>query len=125
MDIKKQIDYWRTSSDEDFAAAQCLFEKGHLRHSLFLAHLAVEKAIKANVVRQTKDIPPKIHNLTRLADMAKLSLNAEQANFIQTLGAYQLEGRYPDAEQVILMPEAVKKKLAITKEILQWLKAQL
>lgn len=34
MDVGKQVDYWRTSSEEDFAAAESLLEKGHLRHSI-------------------------------------------------------------------------------------------
>ena len=125
MDIQKQIEYWKTGAEEDFAAAQPLLEKGYLRHCLFFVHLSIEKMLKAHIVRQTKDIPPKIHNLVRLADIAKLSLNAEQTNFIQTFGAYQLEGRYPDAGQVILELEPVRKKLAVAEEILKWLKAQL
>jgi hypothetical protein len=39
MDVDKQIEYWRAGSDEDFAAAESLLEKGHLRHSLILLPL--------------------------------------------------------------------------------------
>ncbi len=46
MDVSKQIDYWKTGAEEDFAAAQSLPEKGHFRHSLFFAHLALEKMLK-------------------------------------------------------------------------------
>lgn len=42
MDVDKQIEYWRAGSDKDFAAAQSLLEKGHLRQSLFFCHLARE-----------------------------------------------------------------------------------
>jgi HEPN domain-containing protein len=49
MNVSKQIDYWRTSGDEDFAAAESLLERGHLRHCLFFAHLAIEKMLKAHV----------------------------------------------------------------------------
>jgi HEPN domain-containing protein len=78
VDVAKQIDYWRTGGDEDFAAAESLLEKGHLRHCLFFAHLAVEKMLKAHVTSQTKDVPPRIHNLIRLAKMAGLSPDSEQ-----------------------------------------------
>jgi HEPN domain-containing protein len=67
MDIKQQLTYWTASSEEDFAAAQSLLEKGHLRHCLFFAHLALEKMLKAHVVVATKNIPPKIHDLVRLS----------------------------------------------------------
>ena len=73
VDVPKQIEYWRTNSDEDFAAAQSPLEKGHLRHSLFFAHLAIEKMLKAHVTRQTKDVPPRSHNLIRLAKLAHLN----------------------------------------------------
>lgn len=46
MDVGKQIQFWITSSEEDFAAAESLFEKSHLRHSLFFAHLALETGIR-------------------------------------------------------------------------------
>jgi HEPN domain-containing protein len=100
VDAQKQIDYWQTSSDEDLAAAQSLLEKGHFRHCLFFAHLAIEKMLKAHVTRHIKDIPPRTHNLVRLAEIAKLKLDSEQEEFLREFGIYQLEGRYPDFEQV-------------------------
>ncbi len=42
MDVPKQVDYWRIGGQEDLAAAKSLLEKGHLRHGLFFAHLALE-----------------------------------------------------------------------------------
>jgi len=125
MDIEKQIEYWRTSSDEDFAAAQSLLEKEHLRHSLFFAHLAIEKMLKAHVTRQTKDIPPRIHNLIRLVEIAGLALESEQASFLRRFDMYQLEGRYPDSALTLIDLKAAKEKLALAGDMIKWLKAQL
>ena len=125
MDIRKQIDYWKTSADEDFAAAQSLLEKGHLRHSLFFAHLAIEKILKAHVTLQTGDLPPRTHNLVRLAEIAELRLDAEKAESLHEFGVYQLEGRYPDSEQIALDLQTAKAELLKTKEMLEWLKTQL
>jgi len=125
MDIEKQIEYWKTGSDEDFAAAQSLLEKGHLRHSLFFAHLAIEKMLKAHVTKQTRDIPPRMHNLVRLAGVAGLSVSSEQGNFLRSFDMYQLEGRYPDRAKVILDFKIAGEKLSMTGDILKWLKAQL
>ena len=47
MDVQKQIEFWKVSAEEDFAAAESLLEKGHFRHCLFFAHLAVEKMLKS------------------------------------------------------------------------------
>ena len=124
MNFRKQIDYWKASSDEDLAAAESLLEKGHLRHCLFFAHLAIEKMLKAHVTRQTNDVPPRIHNLIRLAEIAGLMLNPEQEEFLREFGVYQLEGRYPDSEQVPLDLGLAREEISRAMEMLKWLKKQ-
>ena len=125
MDVQKQVEFWKASAEEDFAAAESLLEKGHLRHCLFFAHLAVEKMLKAHVTRQTNDIPPRIHNLVRLAEIAGLKLELEQENFLREFGIYQLEGRYPDSEQISTNLDTVREEISRAREMLQWLKKQL
>jgi HEPN domain-containing protein len=125
MDVQKQVDYWVASSDEDFAAAESLLEKGHLRHSLFFAHLAIEKMLKALVTKQTKDIPPRIHNLVRLAEIADLKLDQEQELPLREFGVYQLQGRYPDSEEVSLGSSFANEEISRARRMLSWLKRQL
>ena len=125
MDIEKQIEYWNRGSEEDFAAAKSLLEKGHLRHSLFFAHLAIEKMLKAHVTRKTNDIPPRTHNLARLAEITGLKLDPEQTRFLTRFGVYQLEARYPDSSEMLLDEKAAAEKLSFAQEILEWLKSQL
>jgi HEPN domain-containing protein len=125
MDVQKQIDYWETSSNEDFAAAESLLEKEHFRHCLFFAHLALEKMLKAHVTKQTKDIPPRTHNLARLVEIAGLRLDAEQEKFLREFGIYQLEGRYPDYEQIPLDIDLVRSEISKVSEMIRWLKKQL
>jgi len=74
MDVEKQIDYWRQGSTEDWEVAVRLVKDGKSRHGLFFAHLAPEK-LKALVCRHTRDIPPRIHNLTRLSQLAGRTSN--------------------------------------------------
>jgi HEPN domain-containing protein len=125
MGIEEQIEYWKRGSAEDLAAAESLLEKGHLRHCLFFAHLALEKMIKAHVVRTTRDDPPRIHNLVRLAQLTGLDPDDEQEKFLRRFDLYQLEGRYPDARQVVLDPGLTRRELQKATEIWQWLKTQL
>jgi HEPN domain-containing protein len=125
VDVRKQVEYWSSSSEEDLAAAKSLMEKGHFRHSLFFAHLAVEKMLKAHVTKQTGDIPPRIHNLVRLAELAEMAISAKQAAFLRGFGVYQMEGRYPDSAQVPLDLETARGKLALAQEMLEWLKSRL
>ncbi len=125
MDIDEQVEYWKTGSVEDLAAAEALLEKGHLRHCLFFAHLALEKMLKAHVVRATRDDPPRLHNLVRLAQLAGLKPTDEQERFLRRFDLYQLEGRYPDARQVVLDAGLARQELQKATETWQWLKTQL
>ncbi len=125
MDITEQIRFWVNSSDEDFAAARSLCEKGHFRHTLFFAHLAIEKMLKAHVVQRMKQTPPKIHDLVRLSKISALDLNDEQQACLLEFRAYQLEGRYPDSQQIPVNKEFVRQELSRAAEILKWLNEQL
>ncbi len=125
MDVEKQVDYWRSGSEEDIAAAETLMERGHLRHALFFAHLCLEKALKAHVTRKTGDVPPRIHNLVRLAELAGLALDSERADFLRRFNLYQLEGRYPEMGEAQLDTETANERLALAKEMVGWLTVKL
>ncbi len=125
MDVQEQIAYWTTGSQEDFDAAGSLLEKGHLRHSLFFAHLAIEKVLKALVVRRTEKEPPKIHNLVRLAGLAGIETSLEQQRFLRRFDLYQLEGRYPDSRPTIINRGIAIRELHEAAEALTWLRAEL
>lgn len=125
MDVPKQIDYWRTGGQEDMEVAEILCENGRFRHALFLAHLAIEKALKAHVTQQTREVPPKIHNLLRLAELAGLTLPVDRVEFLNTFDAYQLEGRYPDMVPARLDQKKAAWNLMKARENFKWLIAQL
>ena len=108
-----KIDYWRKSALEDLEAGRSLLEKGHFRHSLFLAHLALEKMLKARVIIHTRQLPPKIHNLERLAEISGLQLSLERKQTLSAFGIHQLQGRYPDPSQPPVDKESAAKDFAI------------
>ena len=125
MDVEKHIEYWRTGGREDFEVAQSLLENGHFRHALFFVHLAVEKMLKAHVTRTTQAVPPRIHNLIRLAELAALPLAESQQAFLRTLNLFQLEGRYPDAVQAPINRAGAEARAHQANEVIAWLTAQL
>ena len=125
MDIKEHILYWKNSSQEDLDAAWSLLEKKHLRHCMFFAHLTLEKAIKAHVTKKIQQVPPRIHNLLRLVEIAEIALDDKRTDFLREFGVYQLEGRYPDSEQIDLNESFVKSELDKVKEMFEWLISQL
>jgi len=125
MNVARQVEYWRKSSIEDLEAALSLVDKGHLRHGLFFANLAIEKMLKAHVTRCTGDVPPRTHNLVRLCELTNLSPAARDRTFLLEMGVYQLEGRYPDSGPTGLDAAFVHVELDRTREFLEWLKNQL
>jgi len=78
MRTKIATDYWIKTSREDFRAAESLFEKRLYPQCLFFCHLSLEKLLKALVIKTTKNHPPFIHDLRKLAEIAKLSLTEEK-----------------------------------------------
>ena len=125
MNIEKHIAYWRAGSEEDFQVAQELREKRRFRHALFFAHLAVEKMLKAHVVRVSQDVPPKIRDLVALGEKAGLPLAEPQIDLLRELNMYQLEGRYPGEDLPPIDLRTAQNDMARTAEILRWLKDQL
>ena len=125
MDVEKQVDYWRSGSEEDIAAAETLMESGHLRHGLFFAHLAIEKILKAHVTRKTGAVPPRIHNLVRLAELAGLALDSQRVTFLRDFAGYQLTGRYPDFMKAPLDSGTAQVDLILAKEAVEWLTKRL
>jgi len=96
VDIEKQIAYWRAGAQDDWASARILIEKGKTSLGLFIAHLAIEKALKALVCRRTNEPAPKDHNLLRLAREAGLTITEKQEDVLSEMNTYNIEGRYPD-----------------------------
>lgn len=120
MDVEAQAAFWRDGAKEDIAAARCLLAGGHVRQALFLAHLAVEKLLRALVTRHTEDVAPRIYNLVRLAELAGLVPDEENGRRLRALNAHALLGRYPDAEVAVPDEEPAAERLAMAEELMQW-----
>ncbi len=121
IDVGRHIAFWRAGAREDWDVAEQLVAAGRPRYGLFFAHLAVEKAIKAMVCRETGDLPPRIHHLVRLAELAALEVTPVQIDLLAELNAFQIEGRYPDA---LTPPPSMVEAQAYMKgagELLEWL----
>src|ERR1700743_382056 len=96
INVKKQILYWKTGSDEEMLNAKIMIENQRFLAGLFFCHLCLEKVLKALVVKTTEDHPGRTHILSSLADTARINLNEKQDQFISEIQTFQLEGRYPE-----------------------------
>jgi HEPN domain-containing protein len=125
IDIKKQIEYWINSAEDDLVTAELLIREKRILHGLFFCHLVIEKAIKAHIVKNSGEIAPKSHNLIYLSEKADLIFDNETEIFLGILMKYQLQGRYPDYNPVLPDFFSVNEYIEKTKTLLKWLKEKL
>ena len=85
INVKKIVEYWKVTAEHDYKTMLGLFKIKRYSDSLFFGHIVLEKILKALVVRETKDDAPKIHNLVRLAELAKLDLPKEKMEYLNTV----------------------------------------
>ncbi|MGD9730684.1 MAG: HEPN domain-containing protein [Desulfamplus sp.] len=97
MTKEEHIKYWRESSKHDMESAETIFSSGKYDWCLFVGHLALEKILKALFVdKNNNNIPPKIHNLVRLAELAEVNLSDEQKISLDKINDFNIQTRYPD-----------------------------
>ncbi|MCX7016094.1 MAG: HEPN domain-containing protein [Candidatus Sumerlaeota bacterium] len=125
INVAKQVEYSKSSAEEDLAFAGETLKAGKTRYGLFFAHLALEKALKAHVCQATQDLAPKTHDLVKLARIAGVNLDVTQIQFLGRVNAYCIEGRYP--ELLTIPPSGAEAWTDWNKitEIFRWLIGQL
>jgi len=79
----------------------------------FMCHLTVEKSLKAVIATNTIKLPPKIHDLAKLANLAGIysDFSDTQKSLLATLDPMHIEARYPDYKEEVrksLPPEVCK-----------------
>lgn len=75
---------------------EVLFKGKRYSDALFYGHIVIEKILKAFVILETKKEPPKIHNLLRLIELAKLDLDEPTLKYLATVNTFNIRARYED-----------------------------
>lgn len=109
------IAYWVDTAANDWKAVKQLLAGKSYIQALFWAHLVLEKLLKAHWVKDNEEnIPPKTHNLVKLAESTRLAISDEDKEFYYMVNQFQLEGRYPEYIRDLYK----KYKLIQTKKII-------
>lgn len=87
---------WVEQARYDLDTARAMMHSGRYLYVLFCCQQTVEKMIKAIIVKQTNEFPPRIHALFRLAEAAALELTDERAQLLRELSNYYIQTRYPE-----------------------------
>ena len=125
INTETQIEYWKSGAIDDLLSAEILIDRQRYLHGLFFCHLVIEKIIKAHIVKETKEIAPRSHNLFFLSDKANLQFSEDEGIFLGILMQYQLQGRYPDYNPVIPDKNKIEDYLLKTKRLLECLNQKL
>lgn len=97
MTKEEHIKYWINTAKDDYDTFIILFNNDKYLYAFYLAHLTLEKIIKAHWVKDNEgNIPPKSHNLIYLHKNTKLELSNDEIKFLTKFNDFQIQGRYPD-----------------------------
>ena len=122
------VERWTEQAQYDLETARAMFASSRYLYVVFCCQQAIEKALKAIIVKQTEDSPPRLHNLLRLADIAGIAMGPNREAFIGELSGYYVQTRYPEEIEslgAILDHETAAAALQETEEIIQWLLSML
>jgi len=125
--MEPDVKYWVDLSRYDVETAKAMLASGRYLYVLFTCQQSIEKMLKALVVQNTGSFPPKIHDLVKLATIAKIDVENDQKEFLAKLNYYYLETRYP--RELTEISKQIKKTSAIefynnTKKMLKWLRSK-
>lgn len=128
LHMDEDIQYWLRLAHSDMVSAEILHRAGQESHSLFFLQQAIEKTLKALVVKQTQSAPPRIHNLPKLAERCGLKVANDQIRLLKRLDRSYTESRYPEAwgeTHTEISGSDLERLMSATKEFLAWLKQKL
>lgn len=99
MTRKEHIVFWDSQVDRDYDSALVLYRAEYWAQALYLAHLALEKVLKALWVKynHTHGVTPPFENdLLHLVRATKESFSQEQKKFFKEMNANMLRNEFAD-----------------------------
>ncbi len=129
MNLLEHIEYWLNSAEHDLEVATTLFKNGKYDWCLYICHLVIEKTLKAFwITKNGNKLPPKIHNLVRLAELSGLKLQEDRKLMLDEINDFNISVRYPDYKLSFYKKctkEFTENYFKEVKEFYKWLKSQI
>ena len=130
MTTHEKVQYWLDLATTDLGAAKAMLKSKYYLHVGFMCHLTIEKALKAAITHFTDEIPPKIHQLVKLAVKSGIhdKMSEEYRETLRRLNPLNIEGRYPEYKEGISQTLDNNKCVQLierTEELLCWINQQL
>lgn len=96
MTKKQAVQHWQLSALRNIETAESLVKLKHHDWALFIGQLALEKSLKGLVIVKTGKLPPRIHDLQKLAELAGIKLTNKQINDFTEISRFHIQARYDD-----------------------------
>lgn len=128
FDLDKTIKYWLDSAGYDIEAGKSLLEAKKFPYALFFGHLAIEKILKALVVKTTGEHAPYTHSLPLLASKTMIEIPESIIDQLAEYTEFHLEARYPDERKEFYKKcteEFAYKKFTEMEVVYKWLTQKL
>ena len=124
------VQEWLGIAHEDYDAADVMFRNHKYLYSAFMCQQALEKALKALYQHRFSEVPPRKHDLVRLADQAGVlsACSDNQKMLLSTLTEFYIEARYPGDRAELSARcdrDFAGAILEDTREMIMWLEKQL
>ena len=109
--MEKITKKWLERAQYDLSTAKVMLESHRYLYVTFMCQQALEKILKAILIQHDQEAP-RIHNLVRLAELAKVYhlLADTDQEFLANLTPFAIESRYGDYKR--RLSEIVDKKAA-------------
>lgn len=128
FDIEKTVQYWLDGAEYDMGVAEAMYEKEKYPYALFMGHLALEKLLKALVVKTTQEHAPYTHSLSLLAEKTGIEIPQKILKRVARFMEFHFEVRYPKEQKKFYnkcTKEFTNKKMQEIKEVFIWLTEKL
>ena len=124
FDREKTINYWLECAVYDLDTGKSLLESKRYPYALFFGHLALEKALKALVVKESGEHAPFTHSLMMLAQKANIEQTEDLIDNLAEYTSFNIEARYPDEKKTFYdqcTKEFAYEKFTEMEELYKWL----
>jgi HEPN domain-containing protein len=129
MNEQPAFQKWLDRVSYDLDTAKAMLQTGRLIYAVFMCQQSLEKAIKALLVFQGKEVIP-IHNLRRLAEKASITQELDDSTLIKLdfLSNYYINARYK--EDLQQLSKGISDKVAgdfvdFAEGLIKWLREKM
>lgn len=124
--MEDEFELWLNKAKESLEDAKAGFSKHRYGLTAFCCQQALEKLLKAAIIKLKQQRPRKIHDLLPLLRESGLKIPEEKAMEIAKISKFYFLVRYPDLnKKFFATPQIAKATLENTKEIFLWIEKKL